>query len=56
VPESVAALIASFGAATRLGALEVVSNAVSDLTGRPATTVQTAFTRALTGEPETVSP
>jgi NAD(P)H dehydrogenase (quinone) len=48
VPEFVAEVIASFGAATRLGALEVVSTAVADLTGRPATTVSAVFEGALT--------
>jgi NAD(P)H dehydrogenase (quinone) len=48
VPEFVAAVIASFGAATRLGAFEVVSTTVADLTGRPATTVSTVLEGALT--------
>ena len=48
VPEFVAAVIASFGAATRLGALEVMSTAVADLTGRPATTVSEVLEGALT--------
>jgi NAD(P)H dehydrogenase (quinone) len=48
VPEFVAAVIASFGAATRLGALEVMSTAVADLTGRPATTVSEVLEGRLT--------
>jgi len=48
VPEFVATVIASFGAATRLGALEVMSPAVADLTGRPATTVSEVLEGALT--------
>jgi NAD(P)H dehydrogenase (quinone) len=48
VPDFVAAVIASFGTATRLGALEVLSTTVTDLTGRPATTVNAVFEAALT--------
>jgi NAD(P)H dehydrogenase (quinone) len=48
VPDYVAAVIASFGAATRLGALEVLTTTVTDLTGRPSTPVSAVFEQALT--------
>jgi NAD(P)H dehydrogenase (quinone) len=48
VPEFVAGLLASFGAAIRLGALEVLSTAFADLTGRPARTMGTVLEGALT--------
>jgi NAD(P)H dehydrogenase (quinone) len=48
MPEFAAALVASFGAATRRGALEVLSTAVPDLTGRPATTLSAVLEGAVT--------
>jgi NAD(P)H dehydrogenase (quinone) len=48
VPEFVAAVIASFGAATRRGALEVLTTTVADLTGRPPTPASVVFEQALT--------
>jgi NAD(P)H dehydrogenase (quinone) len=48
VPEFVASVIASFGTATRLGVLEVMTTAVEDLTGRPPRTMSAVFAEALT--------
>jgi NAD(P)H dehydrogenase (quinone) len=48
LPEFVAALITSFGTATRLGALEVLTTTVADLTGRPPMPVSAVFEQALT--------
>jgi len=51
VPEFLAPFLASFGVATRLGALEVISTAVADLTGRPAMTMSAVLEGALTPAP-----
>jgi len=48
MPEFIAGFLASFGAATRLGALGVLSTTVADLTGRPATTMSAVLEAALT--------
>jgi NAD(P)H dehydrogenase (quinone) len=48
VPQFVAGLLSSFNVATRLGALEALSTAVTDLTGRPPTTLAAVLEGALT--------
>lgn len=48
LPEPVAGLFASFGAATRGGYLESVSSVVADVTGRPARSLREVLEPALT--------